>query len=61
MDFNGLTEEQKAKARECKSPEELLDLAQKEGVELSIDELDAASGGWESCNANVQQQDLPFD
>ena len=45
MDFKDLTEEQKEKARACKSGEELAALAKKEGVELSLDELEAASGG----------------
>ena len=54
MDFKDLTEEQKAKARACKTPEELLALAKEEGYELSDEELDAVSGGWcpsdgESC------------
>ena len=46
MDFNDLTEEQKAKALACASPEEMLALAREEGQELSLDELDGASGGW---------------
>lgn len=41
-----LTPEQKEEALNAKTPEELLEFAKKEGYELSIDELDAASGGW---------------
>lgn len=53
MDYNDLTEEQKAKARKCHSNEELLELAKAEGVELSDDQLDAISGGdvW-ACTDN---------
>ena len=45
MEFNDLSEEQKAKALACKSPEELLALAKAEGYDLNEDELDAISGG----------------
>ncbi|MBR3313640.1 MAG: Nif11-like leader peptide family natural product precursor [Atopobiaceae bacterium] len=45
MDFDILSEEQKAKARACKTPEDMLALAREEGYELSEDELDAVSGG----------------
>ena len=55
MDFNGLTEEQNAKARACESAEELVALAAAEGIELSDDQLNAIAGGsWYSvCNDNV--------
>ena len=46
MSFEDLTPEQKQKARACKTPEEILALAQEEGYELSDDELAAVSGGW---------------
>jgi len=39
MEFNDLTEEQKAKALACKSPEELLALAEAEGIELPMSRL----------------------
>ena len=45
MDFKDLTEEQKAKARACKTAEELEALAAKESVELSLDELEEVAGG----------------
>ena len=48
--FANVSEELKAKALACKSPEELHELAKSEGVELSLDDLDAAAGGdgpWE--------------
>ena len=46
MNFEDLTEEQKAKAQACKTPEDVLALAKEEGYELSDEELEAVSGGW---------------
>lgn len=46
MKNNGLTDEQKAKARACNTPEEMLALAKEEGYELSDDQLEGISGGW---------------
>ena len=43
--LKGLTEEQIAKLKECKSQEEMLQLAKTEGVELTDDQLAAVSGG----------------
>ena len=45
MNINDLTPEQREKAKNCKTPEELLSLAEKEGYELSDDEVEAISGG----------------
>ena len=45
MDLNTLTEEQRAKARACTTADELIQLANEEGVELSDDQLDAINGG----------------
>ena len=51
VEFDDLTEEQKAKARECKTSADLVDLAKREGIELSIDQLEEASGGaWVTPN-----------
>lgn len=51
MSFDELTEEQKARARACKTTEELLALAKEEGYELSEDELEAIAGGfWFFCD-----------
>ena len=49
LEFNDLTEEQKAKALACKTPEDLLALAEAEGVDLTDEELTAISGGWTPC------------
>ncbi len=43
--WDSLTDEQKAKAKECKSMDELKTLAGKEGVELPDELLDAVAGG----------------
>ena len=45
MDLKSVTPEQREKARNCKSPEELLNLAKNEGYELTDEELQAVSGG----------------
>ncbi|MBR2834409.1 MAG: hypothetical protein IKE43_01650 [Coriobacteriales bacterium] len=45
MDFSDLTPEQIEKAKECKSADELVALAQEEGIELSDEQLEAFSGG----------------
>ena len=46
MKFENLTDEQKAKAANAKTPEEILALAKEEGYELSDEELEAVAGGW---------------
>ena len=43
--WNGLTEEQKEKAKQCQSMDELTVLAGKFGVELPDEMLDAVAGG----------------
>ncbi|MBR1847486.1 MAG: hypothetical protein IJ787_07220 [Bacilli bacterium] len=43
--LKGLSEEQIAKLKQCRSSEEILKLAKKEGLELSDDQLEAVSGG----------------
>ena len=51
MNFADLTPEQMEKAKACKSPDELIALAESEGIELSDKELDAVSGGsWSGPN-----------
>ena len=48
--LNGLTKEQIAKVKSCKSSEELLALAKAEGVELSDEQLRAVNGG--ACSSS---------
>ena len=43
--WDSLTDEQKAKANACKTPDELIKLAAEEGIELPDELLDAAAGG----------------
>ena len=43
--FDSLTDEQKAKAKACKSMDELTALAAKEGIELPDEMLDAVAAG----------------
>ena len=51
MNFEDLTPEQQEKARACKTPEEMLELAKQEGYELSDAELDGIAGGaWKGCH-----------
>ena len=45
MEFKDLSPELRDKARKCKTPEEILALANEEGYELSEEELQAVSGG----------------
>lgn len=51
MGYGNLTDEQKDKLRNCKTPEELLKLVKEEGYELTDDELTGISGGfWDGCD-----------
>ena len=58
MGFDDLTDEQKARAEACKTPEEVLELARQTGYELSEEELEAVSGGdWDCmsvCSSKVE-------
>ena len=47
MRFEDLTPEQMEKVKGCKTPEEILALAQDEGYELNDEELEGVSGGWD--------------
>ena len=50
MDIEGLTPEQQEMLKGCSTPEEMLALAQEDGYELSDEQLEAVSGGWnEPC------------
>lgn len=43
--FSRLTDEQKKKLEEAKTPEELISLAKDQGYELTPDQLEAIAGG----------------
>ena len=44
--WESLTDEQKEKAKQCKTMDELTAFAGKEGIELSDEVLDAVAGGY---------------
>ena len=46
IDDLDISPELKEKARACKTPDEMLALAKKEGYKLSDEEMQAVSGGW---------------
>ena len=50
MSFDDLSAETKAKLLECKSPEEILELAKSEAIELTDEQIEGISGGgtWDS-------------
>ena len=53
MKFENLTKEQMERARECKTPEELMKLAADEDLDLTDEQLEAIAGGrtaWEDIN-----------
>ena len=50
--LKGLSEEQIAKIRECKTSDEILALAKEEGVELTEEQMEAVSGGAVLCKSN---------
>ncbi len=50
--LKGLSEEQIAKIRECKTSDEILALAKEEGVELTDEQMEAVSGGAVLCKTN---------
>lgn len=54
VEFDDLTEEQKAKALACKTTDELVALAKSLGVMLTEEQLEAMSGGsdWGTCYNN---------
>lgn len=53
MDFNDIAPELREKAKNCKTAEELIELAKDEGLELSDEQIEAISGGawncWDDC------------
>ena len=53
-----LTDEQKKLAEAAQSPEELLELAKENGIELTPDQLGVAAGGvcWHKCIINCPQR-----
>ena len=58
MNVNDLSPELRKRALECKSNEELFELAKNEGVELSDEQLESLSGGKSEWDCN--RYDLPI-
>lgn len=61
MESNNLTTDQKAKLRECKSTDEFEALAKDEGMELSDDQLEAVSGGFDPLTDEDHIDNACFD
>ena len=61
--LKGLTDEQIARVKACKSHEELLALAKEEGVELTDEQLNTISGGclFSSTDNNCPQCGAGYD
>ena len=55
--LKGLSEEQIAKVKACKSQEELLALAKQEGIELTDEQLEAVNGG--ACTYTCHDKTCP--
>ncbi len=45
MNYEDLTDEQRARAAECRTPEELLALAKEEGIDIPDEDLEKIAGG----------------
>lgn len=59
MDFKELSPELMERARACKTSEELIDLANSEGMELSDEQIEAISGGhnrWTLCSSKCHDE-----
>ena len=57
----GLTDEQIAKVKSCKNNDEILKLADEEGVELSDEQLKAVSGGFCSSEKKKDEENQNND
>lgn len=58
--YENLNDEQKEHLMSAKTPEELLQLAQDTGFELSDEQLEGIAGGWD-VNRDCHKLDCPFD
>ena len=57
LDLNSLTKEQKAMAMECKTPEELMELAKKGGIEITKEEAEAYLSELENAELDMATLD----
>ena len=53
--LKGLTEEQIAKVKACKTTEEILAVAKEESIELTDDQLEAVSGGCDGTTTKLRK------
>ena len=56
-----ISPELREKAKACKTPEELLALAKKEGYKLSDEEMQAVSGGGWTCDDSCSRYNPSLD
>ena len=61
MNLEDLTPELKQKALACKRPDELLELAKSEGMELSDEQLESISGGSWGGDDGGSSEPCPHD
>ena len=47
--FKDIPEDVKARAMKCETPQDMLKLAEEEGIELTMDQLDSVQGGYATC------------
>ena len=58
--YDSLTDEQKEKAKNCKTMDELMALAGKEGLELPDEALDAVSGGCDVSGCKYDCEEIYY-
>ena len=55
MSIEDLSPDVVEKVKACKTPEEMLALAKEEGYELTDEQLESVSGGWDlPCNCDAE-------
>ena len=60
MDFEDLkSPELREKLKAAKTPEDMLAIAKEQGYELTDEQLDGVSGGWDACLTDGCADDAP--
>ena len=49
MDLSNISDQLMEEARNCRTPEELLALAKREGIELTDEQIEGVAGGQDWC------------
>ena len=57
LDLNSFTKEQIEKAMECKTPEELIELAKKAGVELTLEQAETYLKEFDDMELDINDLD----